>query len=508
ALEPALRDTHGIILYQEQVMRIANVISGFTLAQADLMRRAMGKKKREEMEELRDAFLGGIDPSKGVTREEAEKIFWLMDKFAGYGFNKSHSAAYAYLAYQTGYLKANYPVEFMSALLTSVRGDIAKVSRYIEDCRRMGIEVALPDVNVGCRIFTPRDGKIYYGLAAIKNVGEAAVDAIVVARERGGSFTTIFDLCRRVDMKALNVKALEALIRAGACDSLPGNRAQKVEVLEEAAEIGRGAQKDRETGQMSLFGDAAGGDPRLPEREEFDVKQILADEKELLGLYLSHHPLDPHRRWVESKRTRESPDLMSLDPGVVKRVTVAGIVTRFKEFTSKSGSSEFAVVELEDFKGKVLVNVNSHELELYRGEFEEGNVVAVTGRVKARFREAPDGEVRLEPRLICAHVESRRGAAKKARAGTAARERVVHLRIGTDGSELTPARLIEELKRLVSKSRGKTPVVVHVPDEESGGERAVALEGNEIHYTPEFLHLARRFFGDDNVWVETVGAGS
>ncbi|MFH1539571.1 MAG: DNA polymerase III subunit alpha, partial [bacterium] len=290
-LEPVLRDSYGIILYQEQVMRIGNIVGDFTLAQADQMRRAMGKKKKEEMDRLRETFLEGAKRKK-VHKKTAEKIYNLIETFAGYGFNKSHSAAYAYLAYQTAYLKANHPVEFMASLISSIMGDTAKVSKYVEDCRRRGIEVMLPDINVGFRKFTPAGDKISYGLAAVKNVGEGAIDAIVEKRERGGPFRTVYDLCRRIDLKAVNTKALESLIRAGACDSLQGTRAQKMAVLDQAVEIGRSAQRDRDSGQGSLFDIMDGAepaDPPLPEVEDFDIRQVLADELSLLGIYLSHH---------------------------------------------------------------------------------------------------------------------------------------------------------------------------------------------------------------------------
>ena len=252
-LKELLEETYGVIVYQEQVMQISNRLAGYSLGEADILRRAMGKKKAEEMATQRARFLEGAK-AKGFPQKKVEKIFDLMEKFAGYGFNKSHSAAYAYLAYVTAYLKAHYPLEFMSALLTSEMGNTDKVVKYINECREMGIPVLPPDVNSSGRDFSPDGQGIRIGLCAIRNVGAGAADAIIEARESGGPFKSLYDFCERVDLTSVNRRMLENFIKAGALASLGGNRAQLTAVIDNAMESGQRAWKDRESGQAGLFG--------------------------------------------------------------------------------------------------------------------------------------------------------------------------------------------------------------------------------------------------------------
>jgi DNA polymerase-3 subunit alpha len=271
--ESILQETYGIILYQEQVMQIAQRVGGYRLGEADLLRRAMGKKKVEEMAKQRTHFMDGAR-AQGINEKKAEKLFDLMAQFAEYGFNKSHSAAYGYLAYLTGYLKAHYAVEFMAALLTSETGNTDKVVKYINECRDLGISILQPDVNASDLNFTPDNGAIRFGLGAVKNVGSNAVQTIVEARQSGGRYKTLDDFCERVDLNAVNRRVIESLIKAGAMDALPGSRAQKMAIIDEAMETGQRARKDRESGQAGLFGELMGGDdstapprsfPRVPE---------------------------------------------------------------------------------------------------------------------------------------------------------------------------------------------------------------------------------------------------
>jgi DNA polymerase III subunit alpha len=502
SFEPFLRDTFGIILYQEQVMRIANVAAGFSLAEADNLRRAMAKKKKHEMEKLQEQFTGGAaDILK--DRELAEKIFFLIEKFSGYGFNKSHSAAYAYLAYQTGYLKANYPVEFMSALLTSVMGDSEKVAKYIEDCRRMAIEVAPPDVNAGYHIFTPYGNKISFGLGAVKNVGEGAIDAIAREREENGPYKTLFEFCRRIDLKSVNAKACESLIRAGAMDNLEGNRAQKMAALDEAMKIGRTAQSDRDSGQGSLFGGFDDStvfiDPKLPESEEFDTRQLLSDEKELLGLYVSHHPLDPYRAWVTQKADITAAEIFELNPSERKTASVAGLITRIHFFNTKTGD-QMAFVDIEDFTGKIMTSFNPTERQKYASALREDNVVAVKGRLWAKHVDNQDGTASVEFRIMANQLESFNQGLPAGKKSEPVKRRI-HFRIASaQQGEKAPA-LIKELQNLISANSGQSEVIVHI--DENGKGRMFLLKGSEARFSPEFLRIARRIFGESNVWVET-----
>src|SRR6184192_1467373 len=305
-LEAILRETLGVIVYQEQVMQIANTLAGYSLGEADLLRRAMGKKIASEMAAQRERFTQGA-VQRGFPQKKIEKIFDLMAQFAGYGFNKSHSAAYALLAYHTAYLKTHYPVEFMAALLTSVTGNTDDVVKYINECREMQIAVEPPDIHVSDANFTPHGEAIRFGLAAVKNVGHNAIESIVAARKelagegpfdsrsgqvratQPGHFKSIYEFCEKVDLRLLNKRVLESLIKSGAMDSL-GRRAQLMAVLDKAMDHAQKAQRDAESGQHGLFGvfqqeDSHSQEDRLPETPDWDEHTRLASEKEILGFF-------------------------------------------------------------------------------------------------------------------------------------------------------------------------------------------------------------------------------
>ena len=293
-LKEVLEETLGVIVYQEQVMQIANKLAGYSLGEADLLRRAMGKKKPEEMAQQRERFVEGA-AQRNYPSKKIEKIFDLMAQFAGYGFNKSHSAAYALLAYQTAYLKTHYPVEFMAALLTSVTGNTDDVVKYINECREMGIAVEPPDINVSDANFTPHDQAIRFGLAAVKNVGHNAIESIVAGRKKLGRYRDIFEFAESVDLRLLNKRVLESLIKSGAMDSM-GRRAQLMAVIDRAIERAQKTQRDAESGQHGLFGvfeqDDVPAHEQLPNVPDWDEHQRLAAEKEILGFFITGHPLE------------------------------------------------------------------------------------------------------------------------------------------------------------------------------------------------------------------------
>ncbi|MCL6611368.1 MAG: DNA polymerase III subunit alpha [Peptococcaceae bacterium] len=355
-LEPILKDTYGVILYQEQVMRIASDLSGFTLGEADLLRRAMGKKKPEIIAGLRSQFVEGA-VRNGVVPETAGQIFDLMEYFAGYGFNKSHSAAYAMVSYQTAYLKANYPVEFMTALLTSVRDNTDKVAVYIEECRRMGIDVLPPDVNQSRETFSVVGSSIRFGLAAIKNVGLGAVEAIISAREKDGPFKSFADFCSRLDTRVVNRRVMENLIKSGAMDSLGSRRAQLMAALDAGLNLAQQAQKDRANGQISLL-EFWGDEVRdtvsleLPDIEEYPGSELLAMEKEAIGFYLSGHPLMEYRRSLaelDGVTVAEIKEMEGENP-----VVCGGMLTSVKKIATRKGDP-MAFASLEDLTGNLEV---------------------------------------------------------------------------------------------------------------------------------------------------------
>ena len=354
-MEAILKETYGIMVYQEQVMRIASDLAGFSLGEADILRRAMGKKSAELMAEQRKKFVDGAI-KRGVTEKKADKIFGLMEQFAGYGFNKSHAAAYAIIAYQTAYLKANYPVEFMAALLTSETNDTDKIVKYIEECRVMGLEVLPPDVNESSSDFTVVEDKIRFGLVAVKNVGETAIQSILTARKNEGRFGTLYDFCERVDLRLVNKRVIESLVKCGAFDSLGARRAQLAAVVDKAMEAAASAQRDRAHGQVSLLdvlsasGTSRREAPPLPNLPEWDRLQLLTAEKETLGFYITGHPLSEHRATLDKYATATTESLPSLPDKSTARL--GAIVTVVKEISTKSGD-RMAFVTLEDQNGSV-----------------------------------------------------------------------------------------------------------------------------------------------------------
>jgi DNA polymerase-3 subunit alpha len=383
-LKDVLEETYGVIVYQEQVMQISNLLAGYSLGGADVLRRAMGKKKAEEMGAQREKFMAGAT-AKGFPQRKVAKIFDLMEQFAGYGFNKSHSAAYAYLAYVTAYLKAHYPLDFLSALLTSETGNTAKVVKYINECQEMGIQVLPPDVNWSDWNFTPDHavpgrGGIRFGLGAVKNLGRAAVEAIQKARGECRKFRSLVQFCEAVDLGALNRRMLESLIKAGAMDALGGTRAQLFAAIEPAMESGQRAQRDLLSGQAGLFsflpGEGEIEEQPLPSVPEWTLSEKLAGEKEMLGFYVTGHPLDQYREKVKELATHDSSTLEGLERGV--DVTLCGILTGIQHRRNREGKA-WASMQLEDSLGAVEALVFTTNYERLSGELVEDRAVMIRG---------------------------------------------------------------------------------------------------------------------------------
>ncbi|HHQ41590.1 MAG TPA: DNA polymerase III subunit alpha, partial [Chromatiales bacterium] len=390
ALEPILRPTYGVILYQEQVMQIAQVLAGYTLGGADLLRRAMGKKKPEEMARQRETFVRGA-VERGVDEGQASYIFDLMEKFAGYGFNKSHSAAYALVAYQTAWLKAHYPAEFMAAVLSADMDHTDKVVGLIDECRALGLEVLPPDVNASDYAFTVRDERtILYGLGAIKGVGRSAIDCLLAARRAGGPFRDLHDLCRRVDLRRLNRRAIEALIRAGACDALGPNRATLMARLPAALAAAEQQGRDADTGQDDLFGGVAAAPvAEEVEVEEWEEDERLAGEKETLGLYLTGHPYARYEAELAPLVSGRLGELAAPGGGREERVRVAGLVVRLRERKTQRGG-RMAFVLLDDRSGRIEVRLFDEVFERARGKIARDRVLVVEGTLgRDDYAEAP-----------------------------------------------------------------------------------------------------------------------
>ena len=381
-LQEILAETWGVILYQEQVMQIANRLAGFSLGDADLLRRAMGKKKHEEMAAQREKFVTGCIARK-VPQKKAEKLFDLMAEFAGYGFNKSHSCAYALLAYQTAYLKTHYPVEFMAAMLTSETGNTEKVVKYINEARSMSITVLPPDVNSSAMNFTPIGDQIRFGLCAIKNVGENTVTGILQARETLGHFTSMFQFCESIDTRLLNKRVLESLVRSGAMDGLGAHRAQMISVIDRVMERSQKLQRAREAGQHGLFGGGASSATpmpaeELPEVPEWPEHELLAAEYATLGFYISGHPLD--------KYTGRLRDLSAIELATIegKRngedIVVAGIIVSSRPMRSRRGA-RWMIVTLQDRTGVIEALVFPEAFQKLEPILKAATPLLVKGRV-------------------------------------------------------------------------------------------------------------------------------
>jgi DNA polymerase-3 subunit alpha len=402
-LKPILEETYGVIVYQEQVMQISHVLAGYSLGDADLLRRAMGKKKPEEMAKQRERFIDGAR-TRGFPQKKSEKIFELMEQFAGYGFNKSHSAAYAYLAFVTAYLKAHYPIDFMAALLTSETGNTDKVVKYINECREMGIRVLPPDVNSSEWNFTPDGEGIRFGLGAIKNLGQAAVEAILAAGRQVGRFHSLYQFSETVNPSAVNRKTIESLIKAGALDSFEGTRSQLFAAMDRAIEHGQRSWRDRLSGQTGLFGDAFQQDHAeepLPKVPDWTTREKLASEKEMLGFYVTGHPLDEYHDKVAELASHESETVENLTKGT--EVALCGILTGIQRKRNREGRL-WASAQLEDCKGNLDVMVFAGQYEKVLQYLDEDKAVLIRGLVLPEEGAAPKISVQEIVPLEIAHV--------------------------------------------------------------------------------------------------------
>lgn len=379
-LEPILKETFGVILYQEQVMQIASTLAGFTLGQADLLRRAMGKKKHDVLAAQKDNFMNGAI-ARGIDAKLAKEIFELMEHFADYGFNKSHSAAYAFVTYQTAYLKAHYPQEFMAALLSSVMGVNEKIGFYIEECRRMKIAVLPPDINASYASFSVDGSAIRFGLAAVKNVGENAIENLTAAREKEGNFTSIVDFCAKVDLRVVNKRVIESLIKCGAFDSLGARRAQLLAVIDQAVDVAVMRQKDKSSGQMGLFGEETLNEMQdivLPDTVEMPKEQLLALEKEMTGFYVTGHPLDKYRDKL--KNLPRIGEIMSENFKDGQMIRMGGIISNSKRITTRSGEM-MCFFTLEDFTSQIEVVVFPRVFEKASRYIMPDSAVMISGKL-------------------------------------------------------------------------------------------------------------------------------
>lgn len=505
SLRPILSVTYGCMVYQEQVMQIVRELAGYTYGRSDLVRRAMSKKKRDVMEQEREYFIYGKlaeDGSveipgcirNGVPEEAAREIYDQMISFAEYAFNKSHAAAYAVIAYETGYLKAHYPVEFMAALMTSVIGDSAQIAKYIRNCKEMNIEVLPPDICESRKKFTVKDGKIRFGLLGIKNVGEGAIDAILAARKEKGKPESIFQLINGIDIREVNKKAMESLIKSGALDCLTPNRAQLLAAYEGLMDSAQNNARKNIAGQISLFQtseelmNASGGQETLPRVANFDSRILMSMEKEMLGVYLTAHPLDDYAEWVERTATVTSEELLhgeesgKLSDGM--KVTVAGMINSKKTHITKNNEM-MAYVQLEDMYGTVEVIVFPRLYERAGDLIREDSVVAITGTLSFKEEETP--QIRAE-KVVAAETSSQ-AAPEQERAPEG-------MLLFTIPARMDEKRTLGELSRILKEYPGGTPVVIR---SELSGRKYKTQPSLWVHPDENFFARIAELIGEENI---------
>jgi DNA polymerase III subunit alpha len=486
-LEEILHETYGVIVYQEQVMKIANVMAGFTLGGADELRRAMGKKKALVMAEMKNQFLEGAR-KKDIDTRIAGDVFDLMAHFAGYGFNKSHSAGYAILAYQTAWLKAHYPAEFMAANLTSEMDNTERIVILIEECRRMGIEVLPPDVNSSDAVFTVESGNVRFGMGGVKNVGRAAIDAVVAARKDEGPFSDLFNFCTRIDLSCLNKRMMESLALSGSMDALGSNRAQLSEGIEGAVEYAQAVYNEKISGQTNLFGginnDEGSGDsllqpPALPLHfEAWTRMERLANEKSVLGFWFSGHPLEGYADELRAFTTPFSDLILKPDRA---SVTVGGVITTVSRKTRKSDNAPFIVLRIEDLQG-------SGEVLLMNGAYDEfKDTVAIDQLV-----------------LVEGTVASRQGEQSSVFANSFtnledSRERTRSVYVVID-AHTVDSKLLDNVTSACTHHPGSIPIWLKLTTATNGTYR-VKTNRFAVAPTPALVKELRGIVGEESVWI-------
>jgi DNA polymerase-3 subunit alpha len=484
-LETVLKETLGVIVYQEQVMQIANRLAGYSLGEADLLRRAMGKKDADEMAKQRARFVKGA-LERGFPEKKIVKIFDLMEQFAGYGFNKSHSAAYALLAYQTAYLKTHYPVEFMAALLTSVSGSTDDVVKYINECREMGIPVEPPDINVSDATFTPHGEAIRFGLSAVKNVGHNAIESIVLGRKEAGEFKSFYQFCEKVDLRLLNKRVIESLIKSGAMDAL-GRRAQLMAVVDTAMEHAQKSQRDAAMGQHGLFGVfaeevGAPAEKPLPNTPDWDEHQRLAAEKEILGFFITGHPLEKYRDKLLDFSALTTEDVCNLKSSTGRdEVLIGGILKGIRIQKSKKGDL-YGQGRLEDMIGSV-------DILCFSDSFKR-----LSERLKLEVPVLVKGSVRVEegsnPKILISDITPLDEAQPKL-------PRSLRIKVPLDSAS---AGTIDALYSICTERKGEAKVLF---DLERHGDFTAVMEAEGYNVLPDraFINRVEELCGRGSVRI-------
>ncbi|NOX97040.1 MAG: DNA polymerase III subunit alpha [Nitrospirae bacterium] len=486
ALEPILKDTYGVILYQEQIMMIVNKLAGFSFGQADILQRAISKKIPEIMDQQREAFLEGA-AKNGVSKKVAKKIFDLVSHFAGYGFNKSHTTAYALIAYRTAYLKANYPVEFMAALLTSEMGNTDKIVIYINECREMGIKVLPPDVNESYAKFTVVGKDIRFGLAAVKNVGEGAIQSVIEQREKKGKFKSLYQFCEEVDLRLVNKRVIESLIKCGAFDSFGLHRSQLMAIVDRAVAAAQDVQKARERGQKTFFEDFEDEKgfrtdfQSIPSLPEWPESKLLTFEKETLGFYVTGHPLTEYESLIKRYATVTTDQLGDFNDG--EEISLGGIISGARQTVTRKGE-RMAFFNLEDLQGMVRAIVFPGTFEKFPSLIKSDALVFVKGRVDLREE---------RPKLIVSEIiplpEVEERLAK-----------AIHIKLMVTGLE---RQALLDLRDLLLTQQGDCSVYLHLI---APGKEIIALANGQIRVRPDkkMVKKVKELLGEEAVYFTKV----
>lgn len=489
-LESVLKDTYGTIVYQEQVMKIGREMAGFTLGQTDILRRAMGKKLVDKIEKQRGPFLDGAR-AKGIDPKIANEVFESMIPFAGYCFNQSHSTAYALITYHTAYLKVHYPLEFMAAGMTNAmnRNDssasTAEIIKYVKECQSQDMEVLPPDVNESYNEFVIRGGSIRFGLGAVKNVGESAVESIVAAREAGEPFKSIFDFCERVDLKASNRKCIESLIKCGAFDTIDGHRAQLLAALDTAIEAGQSAQRDKAVGQASLFdfSDSFSADIRkLPNVPRASNSEVLAMEKDILGFYISGHPLLRCEQLIKEYTNASTSTFEDIEDG--EPITIGGMIASIRNHTTRN-DKQMAFVTLEDLEGTVDLVVFSEALESCSDAIQEGKIVWVKGHT------GNGKSARENISILVDEILSLDDARQKFSTS-------VHVRLPLTMLE---SSALESLKGVFSDNKGDCNLFLHFKTAQYDEVVIQANPDTKVSPTEALISQVEKMVGEQCVWL-------
>ena len=483
-LEPILKATYGIIVYQEQVMQIAVALAGFSLVQADHLRRAMSKKVASIMEQMRNNFVEGCGRVNQIDEKRANNLFDLIDYFSGYGFNRSHSAAYAIISYQTAYLKANYAVEFMCALLTSEKDNTDKIVEYVKESEAMGIKILPPHINASIKEFSVVDEKtIQFGFLAVKNVGSTAIESILANRQSGGVYLSLFDLCQRADLRLVNRKVLESLIKCGAMDCFGIFRSQLLGILEKALERGAKAQKDKASGQVSFFnmGDEDVGfksdTAELPQIKEWPQNEILTYEKESLGFYVSGHPLAHYTTEIKEFTGFSMKKLPDLFDG--EEVRLVALINQIKLTNTRKTNERMAILKVEDLDGEAEAVVFPSAYSSLAPLIIEGQVVFISGKVSRRDD---------QPKIMVSDIKAIQH---------------IYQAIKTINVDLTrvEAHALEDLKIKLASFRGKVPVYLKLNTQNNKSVQIVVSEDLFVTPSEALMNEIKELLGKESFSV-------